>query len=277
MGDGGSSTEISSNIHWTEKLEEYFASTGEKAHCLGWVHKQSEAMYSTRRTFIDLPVIVGSGVIAFLNAGSQSMFEDPRISSIALGIGSLVVGILNTMGTYFGWAKRAEGHRISAIHYAKLYRFISVEMALPREERMSPHDLLKYVKDQYDRLAEISPLVPTAVIHKFQRRFKKYTDISKPEEANGLEKITVYKPTPADEADRTPGTVRVKIGPVPQSFSAVNPMIAAAAAKAVTVKENFVPSVKSMEEIAESIALPTIPNETLREAEAASPPPTTSS
>lgn len=269
MGDANS-TEISSNIHWTDKLEEYFASTGEKAHCLGWVHKQSEAMYSTRKTFIDLPVIVGSGVIAFLNAGSQSMFEDARISSIALGIGSLVVGILNTMGTYFGWAKRAEGHRISAIHYSKLYRFISVEMALPRDERMSPHDLLKYVKDQYDRLAEISPLVPTAVIQTFQKRFKKYTDISRPEEANGLEKITIYKATAADEAERTPGTVRVKIGPVPDTFTAVNPMIAAA--KKAVIKENFVPSAESMNEIAGSIALPVIPKATMREAEAASPP-----
>ena len=269
MGDANS-TEISTNIHWTEKLEEYFSSTGEKAHCLGWVHKQSESMYSTRKTFIDLPVIVGSGVIAFLNAGSQSMFEDARIANISLGIGSLFVGILNTMGTYFGWAKRAEGHRISAIHYSKLYRFISVEMALPRDERMSPHDLLKYVKDQYDRLAEISPLVPTTIIHKFQRRFKKYTDISKPEEANGLEKITVYKATAADEADRTPATMRVQIGPAPQgSFTAVNPMLAA---KRAVIKENFVPSVESMNEIAGSVALPVIPTETLREAEASSPP-----
>jgi hypothetical protein len=268
MGDA-SSTEISSNIHWTEKLEDYFASTGEKAHCLGWVHKQSEAMYSTRKTFIDLPVIVGSGVIAFLNAGSQSMFQDQRIANISLGIGSLVVGILNTMGTYFGWSKRAEGHRISAIHYSKLYRFISVEMALPRDERMSPHDLLKYVKDQYDRLAEISPLVPTTIIDKFQRKFKKYTDISKPEEANGLEKITIYKPTAQDEADGS-ASVRVRIGPVPTDmsrFTTVNPM------RQAVIKENFVPSAASMTEIAESVQLPTIPTETLREAEAASPPP----
>jgi hypothetical protein len=81
--------------------------------------------------------------IAFLNAGSQSMFDDAQLASISLGVGSLVVGILNTMGTYFGWAKRAEGHRISSIDYAKLYRFIAVEMSLPREERMGPKDLLK--------------------------------------------------------------------------------------------------------------------------------------
>ena len=253
MGDT-SSTEISTNIHWTEKLEDYFAATGEKAHCLGWVHKQAEALYSTRKTFIDLPVIVGSGVIAFLNAGSQTMFDDQRIASISLGIGSLVVGVLNTMGTYFGWAKRAEGHRISAIHYSKLYRFIAVEMSLPREERMSPHDLLKYVKDQYDRLAEISPLVPTVIIHKFQRRFKKYTDISRPEEANGLEKITVYK---AGE-DETPAPT-----PRPKSvdFSLDNPMRKLAMRK--DDDSAFIPSVSSIEDIEKSIGLPTLKKETV--------------
>jgi hypothetical protein len=254
MGDT-SSTEISSNIHWTEKLEDYFAATGEKAHCLGWVHKQAEALYSTRKTFIDLPVIVGSGVIAFLNAGSQTMFDDQRIASISLGIGSLVVGVLNTMGTYFGWAKRAEGHRISAIHYSKLYRFIAVEMSLPRDERMSPHDLLKYVKDQYDRLAEISPLVPTVIIHKFQRRFKKYTDISRPEEANGLEKITVYKP---GEDDETPAPT-----PRPKSsdFSIDNPMRKLAMRK--DDDSAFLPSVSSIEDIEKSIGLPTLKKETV--------------
>jgi hypothetical protein len=192
MGDA-STSESATTIHWTEMLEEYFATTGEKAHCLAWVHKRSESIYSKRRTYIDLPVIVGSGVIAFLNAGSQSLFADPKISSIALGIGSLFVGIVNTMGTYFGWAKRAEGHRISAIHYSRLYRFISVELSLPRDERMNPNDFLKYVKDQYDRLQEISPMVPEIVIHEFQEKFAKIQDIAKPEEANGLEKISVFR------------------------------------------------------------------------------------
>lgn len=195
MGDSAS-VEISPNITWTELLEDYFASTGEKAHCLGWIHKQCESIYTTQKTWIDLPVIVLSGVIAFLNAGSSSLFDDPKLSSIALGVKSLSVGILNTLGTYFGWAKRAEGHRISAIHYAKMYRFISVELSLPREERLAPSDFLKYIKEQYDRLAELSPLIPASVIRDFRKRFRHETDISKPEEANGLEKITVYPLNP---------------------------------------------------------------------------------
>lgn len=181
------------NIHWTEMLEEYFASTGEKAHCLSWCHKRAEAMYSNRKTLIDLPVIVISGVTGFLSAGSTTMFSNAAASSIALGVASLFVSVLNTAGSYYGWAKRSEGHRISAIHYARLYRFISVELALPRDERMQPNDFLKYVKDQYDRLQEISPLLPPEVITEFQTKFAKETEISKPEEANGLEKITVYR------------------------------------------------------------------------------------
>ena len=193
MGDATTTGEKPKNIHWTEMLEEYFASTGEKAHCLSWCHKKAEQLYSNRRTWIDLPVIVISGVTGFLSAGSTSMFSNPVTSSIALGVASLFVSVLNTAGSYYGWAKRSEGHRISAIHYARLYRFISVELSLPRDERMGPNDFLKYVKDQYDRLQEISPLLPPEVIAEFQKKFENETEISKPEEANGLEKITVFR------------------------------------------------------------------------------------
>ena len=272
MGESGSiGGDSTIQIHWTVKLEEYFASTGEKAHCLSWVHKQAETMYSNRRTWIDLPVIVGSGVIAFLNAGSQSLFEDPRISSVALGVGSLAVGILNTMGTYFGWAKRAEGHRISSIHYSKLYRFITVELSLPREERMNPHDFLKYVKDQYDRLQEISPIIPTNVIEEFQKKFKNETEISKPEEANGLEKITVYRRSDEEEDPGRPSTVKApsaggtpKLG-AKQSLVKKNPMYSRkrqdSSEESSEDEKPFVPTLKAVTEVAQSVKLPEAPKE----------------
>jgi hypothetical protein len=188
------SEDIGPNISWNARLEEYFASTGEKAHCLSWLHKRAEALYSRRRNFIDLPVIVISSMTGFLSVGSSTMFEgQEKWSSIALGVASLFVGVLNTTGSYFGWSKRAEGHRIASIQYAKLYRFLQVEMSLPREERMNPHDLLKSTRDQYDRMQEISPLLPPEIIKEFQQKFKNEHEISKPEEANGLEKIEVWK------------------------------------------------------------------------------------
>jgi hypothetical protein len=187
--------EIKQNVSWSSALEDYFASTGEKAHCLSYLHKRSEMLYSSRRTWIDLPVIVVSSVVGFMSVGSTSMFEnDEKMASIGLGIGSLLVSVLQTVNTYFGWAKRAEGHRIASIQYARMYRYLNIEMSLPRAERSTPHELLKYTKEQYDRLAEVSPLLPQLALDEFKRKFAKETEISKPEEANGLEKIVIYNP-----------------------------------------------------------------------------------
>jgi hypothetical protein len=187
---------VEGNISWNEHLERYFADTGEKANCLSVLHKRAEETYSYRRTFIDLPVIVISGITGFLSVGSTSMFQGNEMSSsIALGLMSLLVSILNTTGTYFGWSKRTEAHRLSSIQYARLYRFLSIEMGLPRNERMTPSDLLKHTKEAYDRLQEISPLIPSHIITHYKKEFAKYTDITLPEEMNGLTKISIVSDT----------------------------------------------------------------------------------
>jgi hypothetical protein len=183
-------------VSWNTNLEKYFADTGEKANCLSWVHKRAEEIYSHRRTFIDLPVIVISSVTGFLSASSTSLFEgQEKMSSILLGVASLLVSVVNTVGTYFSWSRRAENHRLCSIQYARLYRFLSIEMGLPREERMTPSDLLKYTKDAYDRLQEISPLIPPELVSEFKKKFGKNTELAKPEELNGLDKITIYHDT----------------------------------------------------------------------------------
>jgi hypothetical protein len=70
-------------------------------------------------------------------------------------------------------------------------------MSLPRDERMKPKDLLKYVRNEYERLNEISPLIPGNLIRIFNDKFANEKEISQPEEVNGLEKITVYTPAAA--------------------------------------------------------------------------------
>ena len=188
-------TELS-EVTWNETIEEYFVEQGEQAHGLSLLHKQSETLYSRRRTFIELPVIAISSITGFLSVGSSTMFEGEQMaSSVSLGILSLIVSVLQTIGTYFGWAKRAEAHRLSAIQYARLYRFLAIELGLPREERMTPTDLLKYTKDSYDRLQEVSPLIPPELVAEFRKKFGKDKELSKPEELNGLDKIKIFADT----------------------------------------------------------------------------------
>ena len=182
-------------ITWTEQLERFFKHSGEKALCLSSLHKQSEKVYSYRRTFIDLPVIVLSTAAGSLSIGSSSIFgeQNEKIASLGIGVLSLLVGITNTVGSYFAWGKRSETHRISQIEYAKLSRFLRLELTLPRSERMKPSELLKLVRNDWERLAEIAPMVPKKVIKEFKTRYRRRkSTICLPDELNGLDPIKVF-------------------------------------------------------------------------------------
>ena len=136
-----------------------------------------------------------STVAGTLSIGNGSIFGEENEQTAGMGIGllSLSVGVLNTIATYFGFAKRAENHRLCSIEYSKLFRFIAIELSLPRSERMLCGDLLKVVKEQYERLQEISPLVPQNVVDDFKHRFKAYDTVAKPNEANGLEEVHIFR------------------------------------------------------------------------------------
>jgi hypothetical protein len=194
------SDQITTTITWNKRLEEYFAETGEKAHCLSWIHRKAEEMYSARNVWIDLPAIILGTLNGAVSVGSESLFGGSPYAPVGVGVVALLTAILTTIGSYFSWSRRAEGHRISSLNYAKLYRFLTIEMSLPRNERMTPNDLLKYVKTEYDRLSEISPLVPPNIIEDFKLRFSdaKYDAISRPEDTNGLHPIHIFQREDAD-------------------------------------------------------------------------------
>lgn len=186
-------------IHWNAQLERILASEGERALCFMWMHNRSEKRYSKFTSYIALPVIVLSTLNGFVSAAGGSIADDPRSLSVAVGVVSMGVGVLNTLTSYFSWAKRAEAHRMVALQYSKVHRSIMLELALPREERIRANDMLKMVRDQLDRLHETSPQVPDAIIADFRKHFADTTpEVSKPEITNGLDPIDIY----VDEENR---------------------------------------------------------------------------
>ena len=76
--------------------------------------------------------------------------------------------------------------------YAKIHKFIVIELSLPRKERMKAKDMLKIIREQLERLAEISPQIPETIITMFNEKFHDQTNVSKPEITNGLDPIHVY-------------------------------------------------------------------------------------
>ena len=196
-------SETSVHVEWSSQVEDILAAEGEKCRGLSWIHTRCETEMSRYNTFIQVPVIVLSTLAGTASVGSATLFAgSTTVSSIVIGLVSISVGIMNTLGGFFNFAKRAESHRIAHLHYSKIATKISIELSLPRLERISAESLLNYVRESMERLAETTPLAPEKILDNFNREFKELkNEIAMPPETNGLHKIKVYRsngpvPTP---------------------------------------------------------------------------------
>ena len=213
-------------ITWNRQLERILSDEGERSLCFQWLHNKSEKRYTKLNTYLSLPVIIMSTLAGAGSIGSESLFSDSKIGNILIGVTSLSVAMMNTVGGFFAWSKRSESHRIAALTYGKVYRFILIELALPREERMAPKDMLKVIRDQCDRLNETSPQIPDVIIAEFKEKFGQTTpDVKKPEITNGLDPILVH----GQDVEATPKTSNVSnILNTLQTSSLVHPLIESA-------------------------------------------------
>lgn len=104
--------------------------------------------------------------------------------------------------------------------YGKLHRWITIELSLPREQRLAAKHLMKEIRQQIDRLNETSSAIPPDIIADFNKRFKTLKEqIAVPEICNGLHKVDVYPTEPAT----LPHPGRPK-SPSPNGFHHENPL-----------------------------------------------------
>jgi hypothetical protein len=191
---GGAIVPVKAELQYNAHLEDIIASEAEKALVLRWLHNAAEHRYSKFNTWITLPVITISTLAGTASIGSQTLFgPDAPAAPVLIGLMSLLVSILNVIASFFGWAKRAEGHRISSINYGKMHRWISIELALPREQRVPAKHFLKEIRQQIDRMNETSPQVPVEVIAQFRLRVKDLkSNVSLPEICDEIHCVEVY-------------------------------------------------------------------------------------
>lgn len=183
-----------STITWTDELEELLKTIAEKANGFSWLHGQSEIKFSKLNNWISIPVIILSTIAGSASVGVNN-FQDTALASVLIGCVSIGTGILSTIGSYFAYSRRAESHRITSISYKKLHRFISIELALPRNQRMPPKVFLKTTRETIDRLIDIQPPISEDIIEKFIQKFIKGSEHKSaiPDDANGLDPVLVNK------------------------------------------------------------------------------------
>jgi len=192
--------ENSQIINWNDELENLMANIGEKCQAYSLLHMKAEEKYTNYNNRISIPVIILSTLTGATSVGSTAMFGESLIAPIAIGLVSIFTGILSTVNNYFRYAQRQEAHRMVSINYKKLSRFINIELSLPRNQRMPVKPFLKFIRNETDRLIEVSPQIPSEAIEYFNEKYKS-SGTAHPEECNGLDNIVPNRKEP--EKDKT--------------------------------------------------------------------------
>lgn len=207
-------------IDYDTDLETLLRENGEECESLSLLHRLSYEKYNALSNVINVPVIILSSAIGFAT-GIDINYED---MNIILGILSIFVGIIKSIDSYFGLPKRAEGHRICSLQYAQFNKRIAVELALKREQRQNPKDMLNLIKTDMKNLADIAPLIDDDIIKKFKEKYQDKEGHFKTHTANitnGLTPIVVNHSSVANVASSVEPPIINQIVEVPEVSSVV--------------------------------------------------------
>ena len=179
--------------YWKAEEEELLKQWGDKAQCYQWMHARSRKIYQCKNAGFTIPVIIISTITGTANF-AQDRFSEKYREYVVMAIGtlSIIAGIITTISQFLKISEINEGHRVSALSWGKFHRNIESELRRHPLDRMAATELIKISKDEYNRLVEISPNIPDNVIKKFNSKFKKKTDLTKPEITNIINKTDVF-------------------------------------------------------------------------------------
>jgi hypothetical protein len=195
-------SESSSDIanSWNSAHETLLASIGDKANCMRWMHTQSQIYYDRWNFWLSIPSVTLTALAGATTIGLTQLNPTAQTYiTILVGIVTISTGVLTSINQLIKAPQFSEGHRIASIAYGKLYRVISNELALRRDQRTNAQEFLKVIRVEQDRLEESCPVIHSNIIRRFNQKVESNVTLEKPEIVGELDHIHVNmssKPPP---------------------------------------------------------------------------------
>jgi hypothetical protein len=164
------------------------------------MHTQSQIYYDRWNFWLSIPSVTLTALAGASTIGVTQLNPNAQTYiSILIGVVTISTGVLTSINQLIKAPQSSEGHRIAAIAYGKLYRVISNELALRRDQRTNAQEFLKVIRVEQDRLEESCPVIHSNIIHRFNKKVESNATLEKPEIVGELDHIHVNmssKPQP---------------------------------------------------------------------------------
>ena len=145
---------------WHESNELFFKSLGDEAQLQALCHMKSHEEFSVRSMKYQLPIIILSVMCGSGNFVSTSFPDNQDTIILGVGVLSIFTSIISSIAQYLKLAEKSEAHRIAFVSWEKYYNNIRFQLSKRREEREDLVNYMSSITNEYQRLQEISPLLP---------------------------------------------------------------------------------------------------------------------
>ena len=196
-------TDAASSEKWETEHDGILVDWADKAMCYRWLHNRENEHYSRKNMWFTIPVIVISTVTGTANFAQEHFPEHRSTMSMIIGTFNIVAAIITTVSQFLKIAEVNEAHRVASISWDKFYRNVRLTLTRNPAERMPVAHQLKAVKEEFDRMMELSPPISTRVVREFHQAFQdnpSYANVIKPNICGDLRTTQdfVYTPDTSD-------------------------------------------------------------------------------
>lgn len=181
---------------WNHAVESKLADLCDHAKSFAWMHDRSYRTMRRRSFVFAIPVIVINILTSSASFGLTQYVTESDQKWLNVGVGSMniLAAILTAVDKLYGYSERVGMHKSALNAWTKLSTALECELSLPRDQR-TPSDIFwKHARGEFDRLLEISPIIPHHILKAFRRIFSKQ-ELSAPVVVGALRHTLIYSST----------------------------------------------------------------------------------
>ena len=159
---------------WDHSTETLLQRYGDEAQCRECLHRKSFYSYKRTLTCFQLPVIILSalsGSIQFLSKSFETAMVERAVVTCTASL-SILTAVLSSVQSYLKLGEKASRHESAEVAWQNLHNSIKHQLGLARGLREDCSTFVDRVKQEYDRLFEISPILDQRFINEVRKKLR---------------------------------------------------------------------------------------------------------
>src|SRR3989344_4890790 len=152
---------------WDDNYEKLFIEKVNYAQQKYMLHQKARAYFYKWELFFQIQMIILSAIIGTGNFLTGYFTNAKTVLIVIMGFVAYYISILTSLYKYFKISQNVELHTSSQIYWRKLFDEIKNQLELAIDNREDVKMFYDLIISEYNRLEEISPIVPYSIIKEF--------------------------------------------------------------------------------------------------------------